>query len=181
MALDHIKSPAITNLDASPIVPVTTGEGAMGYLKEVSGYATAQASSTIQSTYQFCRVPSNCKIKSIIFESAAQTAGSIALGLYYATDGGSGPSHPLALSFTNTNSVISSTLFSAATSAASAVVPTEMLTPTTFTIDLRQKPLWSAAGLTTDPGGFFDIVGTVTTTAVTTGLGVWGISVRYTE
>ena len=179
MALDHQKSPAITNLDASPIVPVTTGEGAMGYLKEISGYTTAQASSTIQSTYQFCRVPSNCKIKSIVFESAAQTAGSLALGLYYATDGGGG--HPTALSFTNTNSIISSTLFSAAISCSSAVAPTEELTTATFTIDLRQKPLWSAAGLLTDPGGFFDIVGTVTTTAVTTGTGVWGISVRYTE
>jgi hypothetical protein len=179
MALDHQKTPAIVNLDASPIVPVTAGEGAMHYLKEISGYTTAQASSTIQSTYQFCRVPSNCKIKSIIFESGAQTAGSIALGLYYATDGVGG--HPTALSFTNTNSLINATLFSAATSASSAVTPTEMLTASTFTIDLRQKPLWSAAGLLTDPGGFFDIVGTITTTAVTTGTSTWGISVRYTE
>ncbi len=176
MALDHIKSTPVTNLDASPALINTTGEGGGGYLKEISGFTTANASSTVNSTYQFVRLPSNVKVKSIIFESDAQTAGAIDIGVYYATDGVGGK--PTTLLATN---AINQTLFATAVSAASAVTPTEVVNESlAYTLDKRTQPLWQAAGLTSDPGGFFDIVGTVTT-AVTTGTGKWGISVRYTE
>src|SRR5262245_39811388 len=121
MALDHVKSATITNLDASPSVANTAGEGAGGALKEVFGFNTAVAASTISSTYQFVRVPSSAKIKSIIFESEAQTAGAIDIGVYRATDGvGNQPTTLLA-----TNAV-NQTLFATAVSAAAAVTPTEV-------------------------------------------------------
>src|SRR5215510_4779964 len=155
MALDHVKSAAITNLDAG--LAVTGGEGTPAYLKEVSGFTTAVAASTVNSTYQFCRIPSNCKVKSIIFESEAQTAGAIDIGLYRATDGQGG--QPTTLLAAN---AIDQDFFASAVSAASAVTPTEVVNESlTYTLDKRNMPIWQAVGLTSDPGGFFDIVGTV--------------------
>lgn len=177
MAVDHVKSSFITNADASPAVANTAGAGADGRLKEVSGSATAVASSSADATYQLVRVKSNCKIKSIIFESAAQGAGKFDLGLYYATDGqGKKPTALLAAD------AIDQDFFATVIDCASAVTPTEVVNESgSYTIDKRTQPLWQAVGLTADPGGSFDIVATVKTTAVTTGTGLFGISVRYTD
>ena len=63
---------------------------------------------------------------------------------------------------------------------ASAVVPTEVVNESgTYTLDKRKQPLWQAVGLSADPGGYFDIVATVKTTAVTTGTGKFGVRVAY--
>lgn len=176
MAVDHVKSTAITNADASPATANTAGEGATGRLWEVSGYATAVASSSADSTYQLVRIPSNCKVKSIIFESEAQTAGKFDLGLYYATDGQGGK--PASLLAAN---AIDQDFFATVIDCASAVTPTEVVNESgTYTLDKRNQPIWQAAGLSADPGGSFDIVATVKTTAVTTGTGKFGVSVRYT-
>lgn len=179
MAVDHVKSTPITNLDASPVVPNTMGEGGPATLKEVSGYTTAVASSSVNATYQFCRIPSNAKVKSIIFESEAQTAGKLDIGLYYATDGVGGK--PTSLLAAN---AINQSFFATAANVdcASAVAPVEIACPAkggTYTLDKRTQPIWQAVGLTSDPGGFFDIVAVVHTTAVTTGTGRLGVCVHY--
>lgn len=177
MAVDHVKSTPITNLDASPAVANTAGEGAAVALKSVDGYATALASSSADATYQLVRVPSNCKVKSVILESEAQGAGAFDIGVYYATDGEGGK--PTALLAAN---AISQALFASAVSCAAAVVPTDVTNESgTYTLDKRTQPLWQAAGLSADPGGYFDIVATVKTTAVTTGTGKFGIRVAYAE
>jgi hypothetical protein len=175
MAVDHVKSTPITNLDASPIVPNTSGEGASGFLVNIEGSAVALASSSVDATYQLVRVPSNAKIKRIVFESAAQTAGKFDIGVYYATDGQGGkPTALLAAA------AIDQDLFVSAVDCASAVSRTDVTNESgTYTIDKRNQPLWQAAGLSSDPGGQFDIVATVVTTAVTTGTGRLGISVDY--
>ncbi len=177
MAVDHVKSTYITNLDASPVVQPTAGEGGPAFLKSNEGYATAVASSSVDATYQLVRLPSNCKVKSILFESAAQTAGKFDLGLYYATDGEGGkPAALLAAA------AIDQDFFASAIDCASAVVITESVNESgTYTIDKRVQPLWQAVGLSTDPGGYFDLVATVVTTAVTTGTGVFGARVVYTD
>jgi hypothetical protein len=174
MAVDHIKTTAITSLDAG--TAVTAGEGTHAVLKEVGGFMTATASSSVNSTYQFARVPSNCKVKSMIFESEAQSAAAIDIGVYRASDGQGGqPTTLLAAAAVN------QTLFATAVSCATAVTRTDVVNESgSYTLDKRNQPLWQAAGLTSDPGGFFDIVGTVTT-AVTTGTGKWGLSVGFTE
>ena len=57
-------------------------------------------------------------------------------------------------------------------SCASAVASADVINESgNYTVDKRGKQLWDALGLTTDPGGFFDIVAVVHTTAVTTGTG----------
>lgn len=175
MAVDHVKSATITNLDATPPVANTAGEGAAGRLQEIFGYATAVASSSADATYQLVRIPSNCKVKSIIFESEAQGAGKFDLGLYYATDGVGG--HATALLAAD---AIDQDFFATIIDCASAVTPTEVVNESgTYTLDKRNQPIWQAVGLTSDPGGFFDVVATVKTTAVTTGTGKFGISLRY--
>lgn len=174
MAVDHVKSTYVTNLDAG--TANTSGRGAPGPMREVSAWATAVTSSSVASTYQLCRLPSNCKVKSIMFESAAQTAGAFDLGVYYATDGtGNKPTSLVAADAVN------QTLFATAINCATAVTIQEVVNESTvYTIDKRNQPLWQAAGLSSDPGGFFDLVATVTT-QVTTGAGTFGVSVRFEE
>jgi hypothetical protein len=176
MAVDHVKSTPITNLDAKPAVANTAGEGAPVALKTVDAIVTAVASSSINATYQFVRVPSNCKVKTVVFESEAQAAGAIDIGVYYATDGEGG--QPTALLAA---AAISQALFASAVALTSASGPTEVINESgTFTLDKRSQPLWQAAGLSADPGGMFDIVGTLTT-AITTGTGKMGLRVSYAE
>lgn len=178
MAVDHVKSAIITNLDATPRVPPTAGEGGPAPLKHIDGYATAVASSSVDATYQLVRVPSTAIIKSMRFESEAQTAGKFDIGAYYATDGlVAGRAASLLAA-----AAIDQDFFATAIDCAAAVVPTEIINESgTNTLDKRVMPLWQALGLTSNPGGNIDICATVVTTAVTTGTGKFGISVLFID
>jgi hypothetical protein len=176
MAVDHVKSADITGRDAiNPAAYSTRGEGAAGILKNISGFATAVASSSADSTYQLVRVPSHAIIKNIVFESEAQGAGKFDLGVYYATDGKNGkPTSLLAAD------AIDQDFFATVIDCASAVPRTDVTNEAgTYTLDKQEKPLWAALGLSADPGTMFDIVATVKTTAITTGTGKFGISVDF--
>lgn len=175
MAVDHVKSTPITNLDATPAVQNSTGEGAPGVLRNLEGSAVAIVSGSADATYQLVRLPTNAKVKSIRFESAAQGAGKFDLGVYYSSDGRFGrPTTLLAAA------AVDQDFFATDIDCASAVVITNVTNESgTNTIDKRNQPLWQAVGLTSDPGGDFDIVATVHTTAITTGTGRLGISVDY--
>lgn len=178
MAVDHVKSTPITNLDAVPKVFSTAGKGASADLRYVEGYATAVASSSADATYQLVRVPSTAVIKEIIFESEAQGAGKFDLGVYYST-GGDSPGAAAALLAA---AAVDQDFFASVIDCASLVARTDVTNESaTYTLDKRVQPLWQAVGLSADPGGFFDIVATVKTTAVTTGTGKFGISVKYTN
>lgn len=178
MAVDHVKATGITNADASPAVANTAGEvGGAAPLKVVSsGSVVAVASSSTDATYQFCRVPSNAKIQAMFFESAAQGAGTIDIGAYYATDGlGGKPTSLLAAA------AIDQDFFATAVAVTSLSQPTNVINESgTNTPAKRVQPLWQALGLTSDPGGNIDIVGTVVT-AITTGTGSMGMTVMYTD
>lgn len=176
MAVDHVKSTFITNLDASPSVANTAGEGGPAVLKQIDGFVTTVASSSADATYQICRVASNCKIKSIYLEAGAQGAGAFDIGVYYATDGEGGQPKALLAA-----AAISQALFASAVDCASAVSTDVTNESGTYTLDKRTQPLWQAAGLSADPGGYFDIVLTVKTTAVTTGATKVGLRVNYTD
>ena len=177
MTVNHTKSTFIANLDASPSVQNTAGEGGPAPVKTLEGYATVVAADAVGGTYQLLRVPSNCKLKSLSFESAAQGAGALSLGLYYATNGEGG--QPTSLLLAN---AINSILFASQINCASAVAITEEINQAgTFPMSKRVQPLWQAAGLASDPGGYFDIVATVDTTAITTGTGVIAARTTYTD
>lgn len=178
MAVDHVKSTAITNLDASPRVAPTAGTGGSARLHQINGYATAVASSSADATYQLVRVPSDAVIKQIVFESEAQTAGKFDLGVYYASDG-SKDGIPTSLLAAD---AIDQDFFATVIDCASAVLETIVTNESaTYTLAKRNQPLWQAVGLSADPKCNFDIVATVKTTAVTTGTGKFGISVLFTN
>lgn len=177
MAVDHVKSTTVTNADAVPAVANTAGEGGPAPAKVVSsGSVVGVLNSSIDATYQFCRVPSNCKISSIWFESQAQTAGVVDIGVYYATDGLIGK--PTALLAAN---AIDQDFFASLVSVVALSQPTNVVNESgTNTPAKRVQPLWQALGLTSDPGGNFDICATVTT-AFTTATGQMGMTVFYTD
>lgn len=176
MAVDHVKSTPLTNLDATPAVISTAGEGAPAPLKSVSsGDVVGVASSSVNATYQFVRVPSNAKIKRILFDTETQAAGAMDVGVYYATDGEGGkPTSLLAAA------AISQALFASAVALTATAITDITNESGTYTPTKRLQPLWQAAGLSSDPGGYFDIVGTLTT-AITTGTGKMGMTVEYTD
>ena len=172
----HLDSLSITNLDATPYVTNTTGVGAQGFVRSINDYATPLAGDATGSTYRILRVRSNVKLKNLIIEYQAETAGAIEVGLYYSdsTIDGTSPA--------NQGVVINASLFATEFSIASAGGPTELLTmaaTSAWTPLLKNTELWSAAGLASDPGGCFDIVCTVNTTAITTGTGIIGLEARF--
>ncbi len=174
MAVEVLKSTAITNSDAIPAVPNATGVGAAGSLRNVGGYSTASASASITSTYQLARIPSNAKVKTVMFESEAQVAGKFDLGLYYSSSTQDGT---LAA---NRGVVIDADFFASAIDCASAVSQQIVTNESgVYTLAKRNQPIWQAAGLSADPGGYFDIVATCVTTAVTTGTGKLGCEVSF--
>lgn len=183
MATSALKSAAITNLDATPVVAQTTGEGGPGYIRQVNGFCTPLAADAVLSTYKFARIPSNAKVKSVVLTSEAQGAGAIQIGVYYSdsTVDGTQPSlQGLVVPTTGVN------FFANDVSLAAAVQPTDvtfqnMATANANNLSLANQPLWQALGLTSDPGGYFDVVGTVHTTAVTTGGGRTGVSVTFID
>ncbi len=178
----HLKSAAITNLDATPVVPNTTGEGAPGRTLQVNGFAIPLAADAAGSTYQLVRVPSNAKIKHLFFESEAQGAGKFQLGVYYSdstVDGTSAANQGLVVPTTGVDFFASDIDCSSAVNSADYVGGGG--TTSRYNLSLRNKQLWDALGLTSDPGGFFDIVATCHTTAVTTGTGRLGVSALYID
>ena len=175
MAIVHVKSTPVTNADATPVVPNTTGEGAKGYLVEVSGYVTIPASASDDSTLRFVRVPTTAKVKSVRFASEAQAAGACNIGVYYPTTG-----------YTGVPDLVANTIDEAFFASAVALTSASGWTDVTheagagYLLSEINTPLWQALGLTADPGGFFDIAMTLST-AVTTGLGVAALSVSYVD
>ena len=177
MAVEALKSTSITALDTVPVVPPSTGAGAPGFLRSVGDYVTIPASASVNSTFKLARVPSNAKIKEIVFESEAQTAGKFDISVYYSSSTVDGTQPSLqGLIVPSTGAAF----FASAIDCASAVVQgLQTNESTNYTLAKRNQPLWQALGLSTDPGGFFDIVAVCVTTAVTTGTGKLGLQVMY--
>lgn len=174
MAVDHVQSTPVSNAYATPAVASTAGEGAPGVLREVSGFATAVASSSQDSTYRFVRVPSNAVIKQVKFSSEAQAGGTVDLGVY----------RPVNATYADlVTSAIDQDFFASAIAVTNFSAWTDVTNEATganasYDINEINTPLWEAAGLSADPGGFLDIVGTIVS-AITTGTGVMGCSVVY--
>lgn len=175
MAVEHVKSTPVSNADAQPPVANTVGEGAPGSLREVSGFVTVPASSSVDSTFRCVRVPTNAIVKAVVFTSEAQANANFDIGVYYPTTGRTATADLAA-------NAIDQDFFASGVSADADVAPTDVTfeaESTGYERDEWNTPLWEALGLSSDPGGEgFDIVLTVTE-AVTTGTGVSGLSVRY--
>ncbi len=179
MTTEALKSTSITNLDATPRVANTVGEGAPGNLRCANGHVTVSASMAAGSTYRLVRIPTTAKVKQVLFESEAQAAGKFNLSVYYSdsTTDGTQPANQGVIVPTTGDQFFASDI-----DAASLVVLVDKTNESTnYTLAKRNLPLWSALGLSSDPGGFFDIVAVVHTTDVTTGTGKLGVMVYYVE
>lgn len=186
MGTSHLKSAQITALDTfTPSLAdvQNAGVGAPARCVTITGFATPVASDGAGSTYQYVRVPSTAVIKYVGFASQAQGAGAIDIGVYYSDstiDGTLAANQGLVVPTTG------KTFFASQINVGSAVTQTDetfqnQATAGAYNPSLINTPLWKALGLATDPGGFFDIVGTVDTTTITTGTGFTSVSVEYSE
>ena len=172
-----LKSLQITNDDATPIVLNNSGVSGPFRRNWYNGYVTTGAANDAGTKYIMLRVKSDVKVKDVDIESAAQGASmAVDVGVWYADDVRYlSPGNALLA-----GTVISQAFFASAVVLTSAVAITNVTNESgTYTIDKRGQPLWQAAGLAANPGGYFDIV--ATTTASGTGGALLGLNVTVSE
>lgn len=165
MALEYLKSGAITNLDASPMVVNSAGSGGMTRLHVLDGSVTATTAGTIGSTYQLVRVRSNAIVKHLYIKlNATVTEFDADIGYYYSTAIADGTQPG------NQNAVAPAVKVGTGQEFGAAVILDADVTfvdhcngVTAANLD---KEAWAVAGLATDPGGFFDICLTLTDTTI---------------
>lgn len=178
-----IYSASLAKLDASAspflVVPSTAGEGAPGIIRHVGDFVTVPASAGTGTIFRVLRIPVTTHLKSLITECEAMGAGKFQLGLYYSDSiyDGTQPA--------NQGLVVPSCVdfFASDVDCSSAVVRTGIYLNANakYPVAKRNSALWVAAGLATNPGGFFDICATVHTTAVTTGAANLSIEAEVVE
>jgi len=149
MAVDALKSTALTNADATPLVFNNARIQRMP-LWEATGSAQATASASIASIYRLVRVPSNARISQVLLScDGFDTTGLADVGVYASTVDGS--------------AVVDADLFASATSLVTAIVDTNVTHESAvFGIEDAEKPLWEALGLSADPMVDYDIAVTLT-------------------
>jgi hypothetical protein len=188
MAGHNLKSLSITNLDASPVIANSVGEGAPGPMRQVSDFVTTVSGDDNTSTYRLCRFPTTAKVKSVKIYSLIATAGSGDVDVAFSDSTTDGTQQSLA---GLTNPVVQITgpadnkLFGSAQSLVLAGVNTDFTFKGTYTPAMQNIPMWNnlvglgATQFTADPGGFFDLYVKITT-GITTG-GVLSGTVDFVE
>ena len=185
MATDTLKSLTITNLDASPPVRGTGGQTAAGLLKVANGYVTPTTGVLTGSTYRMVRIPSGATIKAIWSDYVGTiTTFTGDVTIYYSDEtldqvGASYANSGVVNSLSTTAALFAHTYV---WGSATAGVPVDITNQnaTTYTPIMRTQPLWQAAGLTSDPGGYFDITIYETSTVSCSGATIV-FTVYYTE
>lgn len=180
MTADTLKSTPITNLDTIPAVPNTTGQGSPGVLRNLTGYVLPTTAGLVDtgSTYKMVRLPSTAKLKAlkVNVEAAIDTSTGLALdiGAYYSDSTIDGTQSSLQ------GTSISATCFgNTLTGLRSSALTMDGLS--SFKPSLRDKELWDALGLASNPGGFIDVVIAVHTAATTAVSKQMGVSVDYVD
>ena len=198
MANDTVKSTSLTNLDATPLLLSTAGQGSVGRFITVDDYCTATAAG-LQSSgsyYKLIRLPSFALVKSVLVaaDSGPNLNGALALDLNLifsdSTDDGT-PTFLQGLIPTSANTGGTTTISSYSSpnkiygtwkpaASANAIAPTEevlngLSSAYAFTLGFMNEPLYQLFGFTdgrgepSDPGGFFDLMAYVATGATTGG------------
>lgn len=172
------KSASITSLDTIPAAEVTAGKGAKGRFNHIGDFLTAPVTTGSYAfsaiIHRFCRIPTTAIVKAVLSEGAAQTQGSYDIGLFYSDSTVDGTA------VANQGLVVSgaAAFFASAQAFSSAVPRTDITNESgSYTVDKRNMPIWKAAGLSADPGGYFDVCATATNT-VTVG-GLMGVEVAF--
>ena len=193
MAGEQLKSASITALDTLeaaaplPIVANSAGKGAPGKIVEQSDFiaTTTAGTASTASTYNMVRVPWTAKLKKLYVGAGAggvvlDTSTGIALdvGAYYTDSTVEGLKDP-----SLAGTAVSDNVFADASTSfrSSARGPIDVLNQGTFSAVDKNKELWSALGLSSNPGGFCDIVITIETAATSGGVSELECSVHYVE
>lgn len=80
---ENLKSTPITNLDATPVIVATSGEGAPGYMKALSDNVSPTTSNAIWSTYRLARFPTNAKVKHVwSYMTGLESNATTGAGIY---------------------------------------------------------------------------------------------------
>lgn len=151
MSAEHLKSTAITNATATPVV-LTNANLAKGVLLEAAGTITPAAAAEVGSTYRFCRVPSNARISQVLLTAADfTTAGAADFGVYQTAENG--------------GAVVDADLFSDALVLSSGPYAHSDITNKSgqYSVAEQEQMLWQVLGLSADSKRDYDIAATVTT------------------
>jgi hypothetical protein len=170
MAADTVKSASITTLDGAPQnatspTQLTEGLGAAGRLIDHSDYVvmTAGGLASTSSTYKLLRLPTQCilKLARLFTKSGLDSSTGLAvdLGAYYSDSTIDGT--PASLQGT----LISATCFMSNVAFGQSGAGSEVNALSNLDANLRNAPLWQQVGLSSDPGGYIDIVLAVHTIA----------------
>lgn len=170
MAADSVKSASITALDTAPqnatsSTGLTEGAGAAGRLVNHSDYvaATTGGLASTDSKYKMVRLPTQCIVKAItIFSKSGldtSTGLKLDIGAYYSDSTSDGT--PASLQGT----AISVNCFMSATAFAQSSAGSRISGMTNIDANLLNSQLWAQVGLSSDPGGYIDIVVAVQTVA----------------
>lgn len=162
MPSENLSSTAITNIDASPPVRSTAGKGGGGKNQSNYGAVTPTNGKTTGSVYRMVRVPSRAVVKHVRVDykgTITTLTGDITV--YYSDEA----LDQVGISFGKTGVVNSlsttASLFAHdhafGSDTAGAIVEVTDANSAYGPL-ARNKELWDACGLTSDPGGFFDIV-----------------------
>ncbi len=152
MAVQHLDSTTIANMVATPRVPVD-GRVQGGGLRVAKGVVTSAADDTANSTYRFCRLPSNAVVHQLLLNAAdATTAGAVNIGLWDTEENG--------------DAVVDADLFASALALTGGPFNNSDQTFESgeYTIAESETPLWEVLGLTEDPHKDYDVVAQVSTT-----------------
>ena len=162
MSAEHLKSAVITNATATPKV-LSNAAIYAGTMKEAIGVVTPAAAAEANSTYRFCRIPSNARVSQVLLKNAAfTTAGAVNIGLYD-IDGGA---------------VVDADLFCSALALTAAKDFADVTYESTeYTIAESEKMLWEVLGLSADPCKEYELTAVVTTAF--DGGSIMAIKVRY--
>lgn len=162
MASENLKTTAITNLDATPPVRTTN----YGQRTQVLyGSLTVTTGKTLGSVYQLVRVPSNAILHNLkLWLDGAVTTLDGDVTLYYSDIWSDGTDAKAG------TGAVAAHVFQTALDLHAIVAATEYLLGGNIKGTNLGKPLWQMAGLTSDPGGMFDIV--VLTTSTNSGAAV---------
>ena len=170
MAADTVKSASITTLDGAPQnatspTQLTEGIGAAGRLVNHSDFvaATTGGLASTSSTYKMVRLPTSCILKSgeLYTKSGLDSSTGLAVdvGAFYSDSTIDGT--PYSLQGTS----ISANCFAANQAFGQSSAGSKIDLLSNLDASLRNSPLWSQVGLSTDPGGYIDIVVAVHTIA----------------
>lgn len=166
MATENLSSAAIANIDAAPPVRGTGGLEGSGKLESKLGSVQPSNGVTLGSVYRLARVPSNCSIKHVLIEETGTiTTLTGDITLYYSDEtldqtGSSQGNSGLVNSLSGASALFATAFATTATGVITDVVDKAGNYPPPN----RVKKLWQAAGLASDPGGYFDVVMVTTAT-----------------